>query len=150
MYKVADIAEWFLNRDKITGELEDSDGISNLKLQKLLYYAQGVSLAVNGTPLFNENLLAWTHGPVVESVYRTYKQYGSNPILFNGAFDDSWLADKDKDLLETVYQAFSQYSAWKLREMTHQEDPWKNTPYSTAIDTNLIKDYFQREIIDWS
>lgn len=150
MYKVEDIARWFLNRDRITCELEDSDGISNLKLQKLLYYAQGVSLALKGKPLFADAILAWTHGPVVESVYHAYKPYGSMPIPFDERLDDSWLADEDRELLENVYQSFSQYSAWKLRNMTHREDPWKKTQPSAAIDPSLIKNYFAREIIDWS
>jgi uncharacterized phage-associated protein len=58
------------------------------------------------------------------------------------------IAPEDKEMLEAVYQYFSQYSAWKLREMTHQEAPWKNTQLSTAISEDLIKDYFKREIID--
>jgi uncharacterized phage-associated protein len=147
MYDVFDIAKWFLNRDRITTMLSDSDGISNLKLQKLLYYAQGVSLAEKGTPLFADTLLAWTHGPVVERVYHVYKQYKSSPIPFDEPFDDSVIADEDKELLEAVYQTFSQFSAWKLREMTHQEDPWKNTRYRAVISADLIKDYFQREVV---
>jgi uncharacterized phage-associated protein len=148
MYDVLYIAKWFLNRDRITNALEDSDGISNLKLQKLLYYAQGVSLAVNEEPLFDNDLLAWTHGPVVERVYHTYKRHGSKPIPFDEPFDDSKLAGPDKELLELVYQEFSQYSAWKLREMTHKEDPWKKTPFGAVISQELIKNYFKREIID--
>jgi uncharacterized phage-associated protein len=150
MYDVIEIAKWFLNRDRITDSMEDSDGISNLKLQKLLYYAQGASLVINGYPLFNDPLLAWTHGPVVERVYHAYKQYGSHPIPFEEAYDDSQIAEKDKEVLEGVYQSFSQYSAWKLRQMTHEEEPWKNTPSGAVISPALIKDYFKREIVDWS
>ena len=43
--------------------------ISNLKLLKLLYYAQGTFLALYGRPLFNESIEAWLHGPVVPDVY---------------------------------------------------------------------------------
>ncbi|MCI8513016.1 MAG: DUF4065 domain-containing protein [Lachnospiraceae bacterium] len=55
--------------------------IANLKLQKLLYYAQGCFLAVAGAPLFLEDILAWQHGPVVEPVYYQYKGYGSGGIF---------------------------------------------------------------------
>jgi uncharacterized phage-associated protein len=41
------------------------DVISNLKLQKLLYYAQGFYLAIYGKALFEEDIVAWEHGPVV-------------------------------------------------------------------------------------
>ena len=56
------------------------DQISNLKLQKLLYYLQGFSLVVNNKPLFPEAIEAWTHGPVVASVYHKYSKYGNNHI----------------------------------------------------------------------
>ncbi|MDR1135842.1 MAG: DUF4065 domain-containing protein [Clostridiales Family XIII bacterium] len=149
MYDVLYIAKWFLNRDRITSSLADSDGVSNLKLQKLLYYAQGTFLAVKGEKLFEDDLLAWTHGPVVESVYHAYKAYGYYPIDFDEDYSDADIADEDKSLLEDVYQSFAGYSAWGLREMTHNEAPWKETPQGEAIDPVLIKDYFECEIINW-
>jgi uncharacterized phage-associated protein len=149
MYKVLHIAKWFLNRDRMTDMLEDSDGISNLKLQKLLYYAQGTSLALKDNKLFADDLLAWTHGPVVESVYHVYKDYGSRPIDFDEDYDDSDINEYDKSLLEDVFYSFAGFSAWKLREMTHNEEPWQKTPSGKVIDPVLIRDYFRREIIDW-
>jgi uncharacterized phage-associated protein len=149
MHDVLYIARWFLNRDRANDTLGDSDGISNLKLQKLLYYAQGTFLAVKNEKLFADDLLAWAHGPVVERVYHVYKDSGSRPIDFDEDYDDSHIDDYDKSLLEDVYYSFSGFSAWKLREMTHNEDPWKNTPRNHIIDPDLIKDYFTREIIDW-
>jgi uncharacterized phage-associated protein len=150
MYDVFYIAKWFLNRDRMTDMLGDSDGISNLKLQKLLYYAQGTALALKGEKLFADDLLAWTHGPVVARVYHSYKDYGSRPIDFDEDYDDSGIDDSDKSILEDVYYSFAGFSAWKLREMTHNEDPWKKTPRDEIMDIGLIKDYFDREIIDWS
>ncbi|WP_208932366.1 Panacea domain-containing protein [[Haemophilus] ducreyi] len=48
---------------------ENGDLISNLKIQKLVYYAQGFSLAINNKPLFSEKIQAWTHGPVTPELY---------------------------------------------------------------------------------
>jgi uncharacterized phage-associated protein len=149
MYDVSYIAKWFLNRDRLTDMLGDSEGISNLKLQKLLYYAQGTFLALKNEKLFKNDLLAWTHGPVVESVYHAYKDFGSRPIEFNENYDDSGIDECDKSLLEDVYNSFAGYSAWKLREMSHNEEPWKLTPLSGQISEPLIKDYFDREVINW-
>jgi uncharacterized phage-associated protein len=150
MYDVIYIAKWFLNRDRMTEMLEDSDGISNLKLQKLLYYAQGTCLALKKEKLFEDDLLAWMHGPVVERVYHTYKNFGSRSIDFDEDYDDSGIEDGDKSLLEDVYYSFAGFSAWKLREMTHSEEPWKETPLGGIIDPLLIKDYFCREVIEWA
>ena len=58
-------------------EEDVGDGISNLKLQKLLYYCQGTYLAIKGTPLFEHPIEAWEHGPVVPEVYHQYKEHGS-------------------------------------------------------------------------
>jgi uncharacterized phage-associated protein len=149
MYDVSYIAKWFLNRDRVTGMISESDGISNMKLQKLLYYAQGTFLAVKGEKLFADDLLAWPQGPVIESIDREYKQNNSNPIPFDEDFDDSCISDEDKEWLEGTYNTFSRFSAWKLSEMTHMEEPWKNTKIGDIIDCNSIKDYFAKEWIDW-
>ena len=53
-----DVAEYFLSKS----EVDAGDVITNLKLQKLVYYAQGFSLAINNRPLFNEQIRAWQHG----------------------------------------------------------------------------------------
>ena len=56
-YSALTVAKWFLwYNDKILEE-EDADLISNLKLQKLLYYAQGCYLALKNEPLFNEQIV---------------------------------------------------------------------------------------------
>ena len=76
MMPAHDVAKYFVS---LVDE-EAGDSISNLKLQKLLYYAQGAHLALRDEPLFGEPIEAWTHGPVVPSVYRQYKQHGGEPI----------------------------------------------------------------------
>ena len=58
------ITEWFL----AWGEHNDAP-LSNLKLQKLLYYAQGHYLGDHAKPLFEDEIEAWVHGPVVRSIY---------------------------------------------------------------------------------
>jgi uncharacterized phage-associated protein len=58
-------AEYFLRLQ--TGDA--GDAISNMKLQKLLYYAQGFALAILGNPLFPEDFEKWTFGPVLPVVY---------------------------------------------------------------------------------
>ena len=69
MADVFDVANYLLSlADPLEGDL-----ISHLKLQKLLYYSQGVSLALRNQPLFNNKILAWAHGPVVREVWEYYK-----------------------------------------------------------------------------
>lgn len=139
------IARWFLAHNRIAESSAGAESISNLKLQKLLYYAQGCFLATTGNPLFPDKIVAWQHGPVVESVYRKYKENGSSGIPFDEDFDFSDFSKEENDLLTEVYDVFGQYSAWKLRNMTHEEAPWKETPPNEVIPNEKIKDYFEKE-----
>ena len=119
------------------------DIISNMKLQKVVYYAQGFHLALNNVPLFDEAIVAWEHGPVVESVYHEYKKHGSSAIPVPENLDDTILNNDQKDLLKEVYEVYGQFSAWKLRNMTHSELPWLKTPRNEEIDIDLMKSFFK-------
>lgn len=145
-HSAAQIAKWFLAHNR--NELDNgADLISNMKLQKLLYYAQGSFLAVTGQPLFDDPIEAWKHGPVVESVYHQYKGNGGKGIPFEDPFDFSSFTDEEEELLEEVYNVFGQYSAWKLRDMTHAEAPWNETEQGHEILQDKIKAYFQKEYL---
>ena len=121
-YEASKIAKYFLS----LADLDSGDLISNLKLQKLLYYAQGYYVALNGSkhPLFDDEVYAWKHGPVVKSVYDLYSKYKDGPLPVGKAPKD--LDIKDIKFLDEIYRVFGKFSAWKLREMTHSEAPWKD------------------------
>ncbi|MCB5292609.1 Panacea domain-containing protein [Arthrobacter sp. SO3] len=122
MFEAKDIAEWFVNWAH-AGE-EPSD-VTNLKLQKLLYYAQAHHLGQHEIPLFGDSIQAWSHGPVVPSVYRAYKAYGSNPVQsVDPTFSWEKFPQPAMEYLATVWNTYGQYSAWQLRNMTHSEKPW--------------------------
>lgn len=124
-HTASDIADWFL----AWAETQDAD-VSNLKLQKLLYYAQAHHLSETGVPLFGDDLEAWAHGPVVPSIYRKFKRYVNNPINLDKAVPDTFSWDDYRDVekhLLGVWNTYGQYSAWALRERTHREKPWRET-----------------------
>lgn len=139
-----DVAEYFLAK---TDE-DAGDAISNLKLQKLVYYAQGFSLAMTGAPLFGEDFEAWQHGPVIPRLYQKYKENGAFGIRPPEAFDDSKFTAAQKDVLDQVYEAYGQFSAWKLRNMTHEESPWRDTPINEVISKAKMKSFFKTRIED--
>ena len=144
-YKAIDIANYFISKsDDEAGEF-----ISNLKLQKLLYYAQGFHLAVYNKPLFEESIQAWQHGPVVSEVYQKFKNYGSNAIPLPGIINLE-LDAKTREFLDEIYGTFGQFSAWKLRDMTHEEPPWRDVPKSSfsEIDHSALKSYFKTQLIE--
>jgi len=144
MATVFDVAHAFLQIDAEN----DGDGISNLKLQKLIYYAQGFYLALFNTPLFDDEIEAWTHGPVTPDVYHRYKVFGNSSITVVGN-DISDLSMQERELINEVYSVFAQFSAWKLRNMTHEESPWINhEAMAEVIPKQELSDYFQTRIIN--
>lgn len=142
MAKALDVATYFLSlADETAGDL-----ISNLKLNKLLYYAQGFHLARFDEALFEEPIEAWTHGPVVPAVYHVFKAYGSGPIpIPSGA--EIVLDEQTREHLNEIYNVFGQFSAWKLRNMTHDEPPWADTRTGEVISHEALRDYFKTQLV---
>lgn len=102
--------------------------ITNLKLQKLLYYIQGAHLKKFGWVLFHDVIEAWDYGPVVRSVYIHYCGYGALNLRPNEG--DEKLCDdisaESKQLIERVLDEKMHWTARKLIRTAVMEDPWKN------------------------
>ena len=143
MISANDVAKYFI---ALVSE-EEGELISNLKLQKLLYYAQGFSLAMLNKALFPERIEAWIHGPVVPAVYYEYKRYGRSGLPYKEV-DFSQFDEDVRELLDEVYDVYGQYSASVLRNLTHEEPPWRNTPSGEEISQDNLKSYFLTQIID--
>jgi uncharacterized phage-associated protein len=137
------IAEYIL----ASSHPEMGDILSNLKLQKLLYYAQGAFLALKDKPLFEEDIFNWDYGPVVPEVYHQYKHNGNNAIAVPVDFDFGVFSAEEIEVIDEVLQVFGQFSAWKLRDMTHQEKPWASTQRNTMIPKALIQAYFKESML---
>ena len=144
MLSCFDVAKYFLAQS----DEESGDLISNLKVQKLVYYAQGFHLALYGEPLFLEPIEAWVHGPVVPELYHSFKDYGSNSIPIPTDIDFSAYDAQTRELLDEVYCVYGQFSAWKLRNMTHEEDPWKDMIKlgGGVITHQAMKRYFESQV----
>lgn len=138
-----DVADYFLARC----DQESGDIISNLKIQKLAYYAQGFSLVLLGKPLFREKIEAWMHGPVVPDLYHHFKDHGNGALPFPVEIDLRKYSDDEIELLDEVYKVYGQFSAWKLRNMTHEEQPWKQAyiegAASQEITLEMMANFFK-------
>lgn len=125
--------------------------VTQMKLQKMVYFAHGYHLAEYGEPLIEENFEAWKFGPVVQPIYDLYKEYGISPIKSTRSEADKDLEKLDpraRAAIEYTWKATSKLSAMVLSNWTHKKDsPWYKTyrpnVWSIAIDNNLIKDYFK-------
>ena len=160
MFDAKDIALWFIYKSNAEEKInsisdEEYEGISDLKLQKLLYYAQGICLSMTGKILFPNKIYAWEHGPVIKEVYEIYKNFGSNYIKgINNEENDKIVSkiESNKEvskILNIVYDNFAIYTAWQLRNMTHEEgSPWSMTKNNEEITIDLIKKYFDEVVME--
>lgn len=145
-YKALDIAKKLIYKAQ-EDEANGGEALTNLKLQKLLYYQQGFHLAFFGTPLFDEDVEGWMYGPVVPCVYDEYAKYGSSSLPFNG--DAVHLTDEEEELFNEVFDAYREFSAIGLMNRTHKEKPWLSvSPHDrgTVISKESMQEYFKTQI----
>ena len=143
-YTAENVAKYliFLASQAFVGDNKEREGITNLKLQKVLYFAQAYYLSKIGKPLFSDNIEAWEYGPVIPEVYRKYKSHASNPIIYEE--DKSSLSDADKENLKKIWGTFGGYSASRLVDISHAHTPWKEANKSSdkVISHKAIKEYY--------
>ena len=127
-----------------------SEPISNLKLQKLLYYVQGWSLALYDRAAFYEEIQAWVHGPVVPAAFYEYKHYRWNPIEV--PLETIAISQAESDHIREVLSVYGKFTALQLERISHEESPWKDArvglePNATSrniITTDSMKAYFSQ------
>jgi uncharacterized phage-associated protein len=126
--------------------------ITNLKLQKLLYYCQGHYLAMYNQTLFDDNIEAWKLGPVIPEVYYTYNDYGSLEIPeenrpFN--IEELDLNDQELGVIAYVWKKYGELNAWQLVDKTHSESPWINSwknSFDKTIRRNELEVHFNKNL----
>lgn len=152
-----DIAKFFLSVGPVT----------NLKLQKLIYFAYEIYLLKTGKRLFEEPIVAFQHGPVVEEVYHSYKQHGREKIsrdddevalqLKDVTMPIAWakiaLSDQSKEISSALKETWERYwkeSAWQLVDISHSPGgPWYQVyeeSLNNKITDEVIIKYHDNEI----
>jgi len=150
IYDALTIAKWIIN------EVHPEP----LKLQKLLYLAQGYSYAFHDRPLFKEELEGWVHGPVVRNIYDLFKSYQYNFIDINFEIED--IDEEAKEVLQYVIDNFAKYDAKYLEQLSHEQEPWilsrqgldpdersDKTISKESIANYFINEVFQPELEEW-
>lgn len=137
-HSAEEVKNWFL-----AWTYEDTSAfIDNLKIQKLLYYAQGYSLAKLGRPIFQDEISAFRNGPVVRSVWEKLPN-GKNQLKLNTDFDFSTFTLEESELLANVWATYGGYSGPDLVTKTHVDSsPWSKTWAASKTSNNdiILKD----------
>ena len=155
-YDVLDVSRYIINYSN-----KNKYSISNLKLQKLLYFVQAYFLITKDAPCFDAKIEAWDFGPVVPIAYHEFKQYGSGEIpeiksylVFDSndvwntvskPFNEDVISSEDREFIGKVVKQFSKYTASSLVELTHRQAPWKDVfevGKNREITLQSIKNYF--------
>jgi len=120
------------------------DEVTPLALEKILYFIQGLNLALYDKPMFKEECRAWLHGPVYPEVYEMFRSFRYNPIddprfaIINESKDE--LTDEDRHVIDLVLNTFGMYSGKTLEVITHSEGPWieARKGFSGTFATNVL------------
>lgn len=138
-----DVADFFLYAAQQRGE-----GISAIKLQKLIYFAHGWHLALLGHPLLDENIVVKSYGPTIGSIYDKFKYFGNNSICLDN-FKKFYCDKKRKELLNKVWDVYRTFSAIQLSNISHKPgSPWDQAykQNMTIIPDEIIKKYFIKQL----
>jgi uncharacterized phage-associated protein len=128
-------------------ETHSGDALSPGQLQKVMFYAHALSLALDGEPLFAEPFEAWTHGPVEPASWAEGK---SDPSFSRRRTRRSQMPDAMRHRLRGAVIVFGGLSTIELSNATHAERPWidareglrPDAASTRTLDTTLIRDWY--------
>lgn len=166
MHNAIDIARYIIKYSN-----EKYYEITNLKLQKLLYFVQAFFLIEKekgyGYPAFSDKIEAWVTGPVVPNVYEEFKYYSginiphldeyltSDPTshwnIKKEKYNDSIISEHDKKGIETMIDYFKNWATNDLIKLTCNQKPWLDAfnpddiEHTNEITPESIKEYFESD-----
>lgn len=147
MYDVFKVVNWL--RVKNNADMRTNPNVEELtqmKTMKLLYYIQAASLSITGHRMFNNDIVAWRYGPVVEEVHEKYRGHRGivGEITERDLNNYSELQNdyEASSILNSIYDVYGYSSAYDLMRQTHSEKPWQETPQSEVISDEAIKDFY--------
>lgn len=107
---------------------ENHKAITQLKLQKLMYFIEAYYMNKNSTEqLYDTPFKAWTFGPVALPLYSKYRKFGSNNIVLTEEETEEGdsICEDRKNLIREIFDFFGNYTAMQLVNFTHEKDsPW--------------------------
>lgn len=144
MTRAIDLAKYVVNKCTV-----DSKPVSNLQLQKILYFIQLNFLRLLENYAFSDDIYAWRHGPVIPQVYDAFCVYGATKICRVYNIDNNiFTGDFEHEIVDKVIEMCRDKEPWKLVEQTHRVDgPWYKVydgDPQTIIPKNSLKEYSKR------
>lgn len=149
MFTCFDIANHFIWLAHETGSF-----VSNLKLQKLVYYAQAWHLAIHDAPLFPEDFQAWVHGPVIPELFQKYQHFSW--LAIDEAVAQPSFSLATQAFLQDITEEYFACDAYELERMTQWEAPWQQAraglpadePCEAIIQKTWMKEYYAARAVE--
>ncbi|MDR2008578.1 MAG: DUF4065 domain-containing protein [Alphaproteobacteria bacterium] len=127
--KLLDVANYIIAR---------CEGITNTKLQKLVYYSHAHFLITGGEPLIDSYFEAWVYGPVISDLHREFSKYSYKPIEVSVDGDESRLKSAEVVAIDYVLGLYGSLTPSELSDKVHIEDPWQDAYQSSDWSENVI------------
>lgn len=142
-YQLNSVANFFINKANEEGKRD----LTPMKLLKLMYLANGWSLAILKKPMFFEEVEAWKYGPVIPELYHQIKHYRSSRIENLLPQMNDQLEENDLKVLNFVWKKYGNYGGIDLSSITHRENSpwhkvWNSFDGNLVIPTKLIHDHY--------
>jgi uncharacterized phage-associated protein len=144
--------------------ISSGEPLTQMKLQKMVFFAQGLHLALHGDPLCSEPFFAWKFGPVIPSIYQLYKKWGSSPIVEKpvplpqaanpGNPEVPGLSSTEREAIDYTWEITKNLDGITLSNWSHAANsPWAQAyakGENTIISNAIIKEYFEQNLIKQS
>lgn len=142
--------------------------LTPMKINKLAYISHGFTLALEHEPLFEDKAEAWKYGPVIPSIYHSFKRYGGEvvPMFYYCSiplaspkraelmtFLHSVIPDRHASVINDVLLVYGKYSGPGLSTITHEEGtPWDQCrragKLGVEIPNEITGEYYRRQL-EW-
>lgn len=146
MANVQDVARFFIGFAQEQAEHYKGDLMTNLRLQKMLYFAQGYHLAQYGKPLFDDEIEMRHNGPFVPVVYNVYSKYGSTGISEPIDVEASCFDEDEYSSLLYVVREYDYLSTLALIDIAFRKcKTWDREKHGVVIPKDEIYRQFSDE-----
>ena len=138
----------YLSNNFLIRSFAQKISVTSMKIQKMLYFLYRDYMKETNIPLFSERFSTWKYGPVLESVYYTYKKFGAYSITSYGGIPAYSIKEEDdiilKRIMDTIWENSKPYNGIYLSQLTHKPESawykaWVNN-YPFLLDEDIIKD----------
>lgn len=132
MTEIKEIAKYLIKSYEINNNAEFEK--SELKLQKLMYFAQREAIAITGEPLFENQFEGWQYGPVLTEIRHFFEEDQTKTTID--------LDETSKYIIDNTVTRYGKYEPWYIANLSHKETSWKKSRKGLSENekgNNLIK-----------